>query len=162
MKLQYRKTIKSELTKTAAWMNQTAVLSACQKVFDRLVDGGTVPPPQPPLYIFQPRPLGTTEKCKEAIFSSGKWDFPLEKSLRSRRTRRRDRLNSLLDAAFSSNNENRRLDDPNGGFLVEGKIRKGIWEFCLRFGGDARRLQRGKSFTRNSIANECGVNVVER
>jgi len=26
-------------------------------------------------------------------FSSGKWDFPPEKSQRSRRTRRRDRLN---------------------------------------------------------------------
>ena len=41
-----------------------------KKNFDSLVDGGTVPPPRPPLYIFQPRPLGTTEKCKETIFLS--------------------------------------------------------------------------------------------
>ena len=33
-----------------------------------MVDGGTFPPPQPPLYSFQPRPLGTTENCKETIF----------------------------------------------------------------------------------------------
>jgi len=33
-----------------------------------MVDGGIVPPPQPPLYIFQPRLKGTTEKCKETIF----------------------------------------------------------------------------------------------
>jgi len=41
-----------------------------KKNFDSLVDGGTVPPPRPPLYMFQSRPLGTTEKCKEAIFPS--------------------------------------------------------------------------------------------
>ena len=42
-----------------------------KSLFDSLVDGGTVPPPRPPLYKFQPRPSGTTETCKETILLPG-------------------------------------------------------------------------------------------
>jgi len=46
--------------------------SLSKRVFDRLADGGTVPPPQPPLYRFHLKPAASgREICKETIFLPG-------------------------------------------------------------------------------------------
>ncbi|MBR5286990.1 MAG: hypothetical protein IKU34_00165, partial [Clostridia bacterium] len=62
--------------------------------------GEQAPPPRPPHLQFSAAPVGHNRKLQGNDFSTGKWDFPHEKSLRSRRTCRRDRLHWLPDAAF--------------------------------------------------------------